>query len=120
MRSVSLLIAVGIVLALSSGAARADSPPVGSLPKAKVIHQSVERGALVAVALPIAPGKVWRVARPYDASIVGELEERTLNSSIVIVLKTRARGRATITYALTAGETSSTALRAITVDLHVI
>jgi hypothetical protein len=108
--------AVGVFGASAS----ASAPPVGTLPTAQVVHQDVRQGALVAIALPPSKkGTVWRVARAFDGHVAGEVEERTLRSSIVVVFKAAAAGRTRISYALTAGETSSKALRAITLDLRV-
>lgn len=109
-----------IVTALVAGTARASAPPVGPLPKAAVVHQTVRHGTLVALALPAAKaGLTWRVARAFDARVTTEVEERTLRSSIVVVFRARAAGRTRVTFALTAGEQSPRALKAVTLDLVV-
>jgi hypothetical protein len=111
---------VTIAAVLAAGTARASAPPVGPLPKAAVVHQTVRHGSLVAVALPAAAaGRTWRVARAFDARVVTEVEEHTLRSSIVVVFRTHATGRTKITFALTQGEQSPRALKAITLDLLV-
>lgn len=100
--------------------AEASAPPVGKLPPGTVVHQTVRHGSFVALALPAAKhGKVWRVARPFDARVATEVEERTLRSSIVVVYRAKLPGRISIVYALTAGETSTRALQAIRLDLRV-
>lgn len=119
MRFVSVSV-VTIAAALVAGTARASAPPVGPLPKGTVVQQTVRHGALVAVALPAAKtGMTWRIARAFDARVATEVEERTLRSSIVVVFRTHARGRTKIVYALTRGEQSRRALKAITLDLRV-
>lgn len=116
-RALSLVAAAA---ALGAGTARASAPPVGPLPKGTVVQQTVRHGGLVAVALPAArPGMTWRVARAFDARVATEVEERTLRSSIVVVFRAHARGRTKIVFALTRGEQSPRALKAITLDLRV-
>lgn len=120
MRVLSFCVAVAAAAVLGGAGARASAPPVGKLPVAKVVHQTVRRGSLVAVALPApAHGDVWRIARTFDARVASEVEERTLRTSIVVVFRAKSPGRTSIVYALTAGETSSRALKAITLDLRV-
>jgi hypothetical protein len=120
MRSVARICAVTVALCAFAGTASATAPPVGKLPTAQVVRQDVRRGSLVALALPATKaGTVWRVARPFDGHVAAEVEERTLRSSIVIVFRAGAPGHTRIVYALTAGETSSKALRAIVLDVRV-
>lgn len=114
------LAAVTIAAALVAATARASAPPVGPLPKAALVQQTVRHGALAAVALPAAGrGMTWRIARAFDARVASEVEERTLRSSIVVVFRTHARGRTRIVFALTRGERSPRALKAIALDLRV-
>jgi hypothetical protein len=109
----------GLVAALAlvaAAAARADSTPIGPLPHVKPTAVATQRGALVAVALPrqsASSGLVWRIARTVDARVVREVEERDLSQSTVVVFRVVGRGTATIAFALTRGDTSSKALKAI-------
>ncbi|HZP72491.1 MAG TPA: hypothetical protein VFA97_03835 [Gaiellaceae bacterium] len=117
------VLAVGVALValiVLGGVAEASAPPVGKLPAAKIVQQTVRHGTLVALALP-APkhGNVWRVARPFNAHVATEVEERTLKSSIVVVYRAKSPGRTSIVYALTAGEPSSRALQALRLELRV-
>jgi hypothetical protein len=72
---------------------------------------------LVAVALPDAArrsGLVWRIARRYDSRVVREVSEADVGSNVVIVYKVVGRGRTSLVFALTRGDTSAKAVKAIT------
>jgi hypothetical protein len=76
----------------------------------------VPRGQLVAVALPrqkASTGLVWRLARKVDSRVLRQLSEADVGPSVVVVFRAVGRGKATIVFALTRGESSSKALRAI-------
>lgn len=111
------LIALAAAVALvAAAAAQADSTPIGPLPHPQTTAVSTHPGALVAVALPrqkASTGLVWRIARPLNARVVSEVEERDLAQSTVVVFRVSGRGSATISFALTRGDTSSKALKAI-------
>jgi hypothetical protein len=94
----------------------ADAAPVGTLPRARVTTVVTHPGSLVAVALPRAAastGVVWRLARRLDASIVPQVSEADIGPSVVVVFRARRVGRAEIIFALTRGESSPKALRAV-------
>jgi hypothetical protein len=111
---------LALAFAFSASASRATAPPVGPLPASQVLQQNVPSGTLFALALPATKrGTVWRVARSFDGHVAAELEERTLKSSTVIVLRALAPGKTSIVYALTKGDASPRALRAITLQLKV-
>jgi len=118
------LAAAGFALSLAllgAGLARADSTPIGSLPAGPSSSTTTKSGQLFAVALPKAAGTsglVWRVARPYDASVVKELSEGDVGTSVVIVYKVVGRGDTSIVYALTRGDTSSKAVKSVTYKVH--
>jgi len=60
-----------------------------------------------AVALPHrSGGRVWRIARPFDGSVLREISETDVGSNVVIVFKALRPGAATLSYALTRGETT--------------
>ena len=103
--------------ALLAGTARADSTPVGPLPKGPVQTISVKRGQLVALALPKPSSKgglVWRVARAYDADVVRQTEEADVgDSSIVVVFKATGAGRTSVIFAQTRGDSGTRALKAL-------
>jgi hypothetical protein len=107
------LIAVFSILALSGGAAVAfaDSTPVGPLPAGPAASIDVQHGELVALALPRRSlGRVWRVARPFDANVLRQVSEASVGSSVVLVFRARHKGRTTISIALTKGDASKRAL----------
>jgi hypothetical protein len=85
--------------------ALADSPPVGPLPSGPVSTISTKKGQLVAVALPHqAGGKVWRIARPFDARVVKEVSEGDVGAQVVVVFRATGKGTTTVAFALTRGE----------------
>jgi hypothetical protein len=58
-------------LAVLAAVGLADSPPVGPLPKGPTSTIQTQNEQLVAFALPRrANGRVWRVARRFDTSVV--------------------------------------------------
>ena len=111
-----------VVLALvATGAAAADSKPVGPLPKAAVTRVTTAKGSLVAVALPAQPtrtGLVWRIARPLDTRLVRQVGEADVGPSVVLVFRVVGRGHALLDFALTRGDTSPKAVRAVRYDLR--
>ena len=115
-KTVALAIAgLACALVLAAPAARADSTPVGPLPAGPVTTTTTKPGLLVAVALPhAANGLVWRIARPYDARVVKQVSEADVGNSVVLVFKAVGRGRTSIVFALTRGDTSSRAVKSAT------
>lgn len=109
---------LGAGLALLSGAAaRADSTPVGPLPSGPVATTTTAPGQLVAVALPRAgrqSGLVWRMARRYDANVVRQVSEADVGANVVLVFKVIGRGSTSLVFALTRGDTSAKAVKAVT------
>jgi hypothetical protein len=102
------LVAIGIsVSAILAGAGRADSPPVGALPAGPTSTIQTQKGQLVAFALPKRPGgRVWRIARTFDAHAVRQVFEADAGRNVVLVFQAAASGTATVTFALTRGETA--------------
>ena len=97
--------------------AHADSTPVGPLPAGPVQTITAKKGQLVALALPRpsrSSGRVWRVARAYDAEVVEQTEEADVgDSSIVVVFKATGTGRTTVSFAQTRGDAGTQALKAL-------
>jgi hypothetical protein len=108
---VRLLLAAAAALALA-GIAAASAPPVGPLPTPKVTTVRTTKGSLVSVALPRRAGYEWRIARAIDSRVVRQLSEGDIGSSVVVVFKAVGRGRASIVFAETKGETAK-AYRAV-------
>jgi hypothetical protein len=106
----------GSLVALIAAPAFADSTPIGALPKGPVATVTTQRGLLVAVALPhpADKGLVWRLARRVDPKVMHEVSEADVGKSVVIVFAVTGKGRASIVYALTRGDSSSKAEGTIT------
>jgi hypothetical protein len=107
---------VGAALALAT-AARGDSTPVGPLPPGPVSTITTSPYQLVAVALPHSSktsGLVWRLARRYDSSVVRQVSEADVGTNVVLVFKVLSRGKTSLVFALTRGDTSSKALKSAT------
>jgi hypothetical protein len=93
--------------AVIAGVALADSTPVGPLPNGPVSMIQTQKGQLVAVALPHrANGRVWRVARPYNARVLQQVGEADVGANVVVVFKATGPGTTTIAFGLTRGETA--------------
>jgi hypothetical protein len=115
MRGALAAFVVAAALVAAAGA-DADSTPIGPLPHPQTTTVATHPGTLLAVALPrqrASSGLVWRIARSLDARVVREVEERDLAQSTVVVFRVAGRGSATIAFALTRGDTSPKALKAI-------
>jgi hypothetical protein len=104
------LLAACIAVALAGGAgARADSTPIGPLPKGPESRIEATRGSLVAIAVPrrkASTGLVWRVARRVDSTVLQQRHEAEVGSSVVLVFRAVGRGTATVKLGLTRGETA--------------
>jgi predicted secreted protein len=121
-RAVASLLVVGCGSALVQGAARADSTPIGTLPKGPRSSIASERGTLVAIALPRqkpSTGLVWRLARRVDPSVLRQVSEGEVGSSVVVVFRAVHTGSARVVFALTRGDSSSRALRSRTYTVRV-
>jgi hypothetical protein len=108
-----LLITLFAIAALCGVAAVAfaDSTPVGPLPAGPAASIDVQHGELVALALPQrSAGRVWRVARPFDATVLRQVSEASVGASVVLVFRARSAGRTTVAIALTKGDSSAKAL----------
>src|ERR1041384_821735 len=108
-----LLVTLFAITAVGAGAAvaLADSTPVGPLPAGPAATINVQHGELVALALPQrGAGRVWRVARPFDANVLRQVSEASVGASVVLVFRARSAGHTTVSIALTKGHTSPKAL----------
>ena len=105
---VPLALVAVVILGAVAGTAPASAPPVGPLPSGPVSTIRVQKGELVAVALPDrAGGRVWRIARPFDSTVVREVSEADVGKSVVLVFRTFKKGSATLKFGLTRGERST-------------
>src|SRR6478752_1751769 len=113
MTAMKRLMAALSMIALTGGAAVAfaDSTPVGPLPAGPTANIEVRHGELVAFALPQrSAGRIWRVARPFDANVLRQVSEANVGSTVVLVFRARSAGRTTVSFALTKADTSAKAL----------
>lgn len=116
------LIIVSVMVALTGGVAvaLAESTPVGPLPAGPTATIDVQRGELVALALPQRGMRgVWRVARPFDAKVFREVSEANVAASVVLVFRAVSAGRTTVSIALTKSDASSKALESRQFKIHV-
>jgi hypothetical protein len=112
--SVCLALAIGLV---GAAVGRADSTPVGKLPPGPVTTTTTKPGSFVAVALPRSPrssGLVWRIARRYDSRVARQISEADVGNTVVVVYKVVGRGNTSLVFALTRGDASPKAVKAIT------
>ena len=117
----SSLAAVAATAVLATPAL-ADSTPVGPLPKGASSTFSTHRGWFVAVALPRplkSSGLVWRIARPFNTDIVHQVSEGDVGKQVVVVFNVSGTGTTSIVFALTKGDSSPKAIRAITTVVRV-
>ena len=111
---------IGLMFAIAASA-HASSTPVGPLPAGPLSTTTTSPTQLIAVALPHArkgTGLVWRVARRYDAKVVHEVSEADVGPNVVLVFKVVGRGDTALVFALTRGDTSRVAVKAITHKIH--
>ena len=110
------VLATGVALAVAA-AAQGTSTPVGPLPPGPVATITTSPNQLVGIALPHAPtksGLVWRLARRYDSNVVRQVSEADVNANVVLVFKVVGKGRTSLVFALTRGDTSPRAVKAAT------
>jgi hypothetical protein len=102
------LIAAAVAVAVTFvTAGQADSPPVGALPNGPTSVIQTQKGQLIAFALPKrSAGRVWRIARRFDATVVRQVSEADVGNSVVLVFKTTGSGTTMVALGLTRGETS--------------
>jgi hypothetical protein len=103
----SLVAMAAVFLSATAFAARTDSTPVGPLPAGPVSTFTTHKGELVAVALPArAGGRVWRIARPFNARVVRQIGEGDVGNTVVLTFRATGSGTTTVAFGLTRGETA--------------
>ena len=110
------------VAAILPATAAADSTPIGPLPAPTVTTVTAKRGSLVSVSVKArkpSTGLVWRVARSIDTRVVRQVGEADVGPAVVLVFQVVGRGKASITLALTRGDSSSKAVQAARYDIRV-
>jgi hypothetical protein len=107
---------IGVSLTIAA-AARGDSTPIGPLPPGPVSTITTSPNQLVALALPHAPktsGLVWRLARRYDSRVVRQISEADVDANVVVVFRVLSRGKTSLVFALTRGDTSAKPVKSAT------
>jgi len=114
------ILGAGTVAAAAAAFAGASATPVGPLPPGPTSTVTTPRGELFAIALPHrSGGRVWRIARALDPSVLSQVSEADVGANVVIVFRAKQRGSATVAFALTRGETAK-ALEAHTYKVRVL
>jgi hypothetical protein len=107
-RLVALFVAAAALTAILvtiASAATSSSPPVGPLPSGPTSTIQTQVGQLVAFALPHRPnGRVWRIARTIDPSVLVEVSEGDIGTNVVLVFRAKGKGSAKVSVGLTRGE----------------
>jgi predicted secreted protein len=100
------LVCVAALGALLAAPAAATAPPVGPLPPGPTIPLPVKAGRTfrITVAKPRVAGRVWRIARPYNARVVRQLREGETKTTIWWSFRAVRPGTTTIVLAQTLGE----------------
>jgi hypothetical protein len=103
-----LMLAVALVaVATAASLGLADSTPVGPLPAGPTSTIETQKGQLVAVALPRkASGRVWRIARTFNAKVVRQVSEANVGPNVVLVFRVVGSGTTRLVFGLTRGETA--------------
>lgn len=103
MRSLLLVLVCALTVA---GVATATAPPVKNLPAGPVSTITTQRGQLVAFALPHRPnGLVWRAATYPGVKVLKPLTEADVGNAVVLTYSAVGRGKVTLKFGLTRGET---------------
>jgi hypothetical protein len=98
-------VALTAILVTMAAAATSSSPPVGPLPSGPTSTIQTQVGQLVSFALPHRPnGRVWRIARTVDPSVLVEVSEGDIGTNVVLVFKAKGKGSAKVSFGLTRGE----------------
>jgi predicted secreted protein len=98
-------VCAAVLAATLAGPAAASAPPVGPLPPEPTILRVAKAGRTFRIAAPKpAAGRVWRIARAYDARIVREIREGETKTTIWWDFRAVRPGKTTIVLAQTRGE----------------
>ena len=98
-------VAAAAIAAVYASTGSASAPPVGPLPPGPQSQIETIRGQLVAFALPHrAGGRVWRIARPFDRTVLRQVSEADVGKQVVVVFTATGVGTTTVSFGLTRGE----------------
>jgi hypothetical protein len=102
---VAVAVAVIVGAAILATSSRATAPPVGPLPFGPSTTIETTAGQLIAFALPHrGGGRVWRIARPIDRSVLRQVSETDVGKQAVLVFVAAGPGTTTVSFGLTRGE----------------
>jgi predicted secreted protein len=99
----------GAAAALFAPAALASAPPVGPLPHrqtAPTVRLAVGRTFTATLPKPKVAGRVWRIARAYNAKVVRETREGETKQQVWVTFRAVGKGSTSVVFALTRGETA--------------
>jgi len=98
----------GAVAFFSALPAFASAPPVGPLPNGPTmtVRLAVGRNHTARLAQPQVAGRVWRIARSFDARVVREVREGETKGQVWVTFRAVGRGSTRVVFALTRGETA--------------
>ena len=104
-RALLTLLTVAVIWA---GAALASAGPVGPLPNGPTtgVRLAVGKTYTARLPQPKVPGRVWRIARPFDGKIVSETREAETKQQVLITFRAVGKGSTRVVFALTRGETA--------------
>ena len=119
---IGVALALAVVITGHAAATTADSTPVGPLPPGPVTSVKLKRGGFVAVAMPQqkpSGGLGWRLARRIDSRALRQVSEADAGPAVVVMFEAVGPGRASVDFALTRGESSGRAVRAVRYRVNV-
>jgi predicted secreted protein len=102
-RAIAVALVLLAVLALP---ATASAPPVGALPAGptKAIYVKTARTFWIVLPKSTVRGRVWRLARPYDATVIRQTREGEKGNTVWVTFRTFRAGTTRVVFALTLGE----------------
>jgi predicted secreted protein len=97
-----------LAAAIFTAGAAASAPPVGRLPSGSITTVHIAAGKTYTARLPQpkVAGRVWRIARSFDARVVREVREGETRQQVWVEFRAVKPGSTRIVFALTRGETS--------------
>jgi hypothetical protein len=104
---VKRLALAGAVAFFSTLPACASAPPVGPQPTGPptTVNLAVGRNHTVRLPQPQVAGRVWRIARAFDARVVREVREGETKGQVWVTFRAVGRGSTRVFFAQTRGET---------------
>jgi hypothetical protein len=100
------MLPAALAAAIWASTALASAGPVGPLPNGPTtsVHLAVGKTYVVRLPQPKVPGRVWRIARPFDGKIVSETHEGETKQYVLITFRAVGKGSTRVVFAMTRGE----------------